>query len=80
MNLYYNISEALGAVMNYLFHEIGIHRIMGKHDIQNPASGKVMLNCNMTYEGTLREYYLRHDGTYSDALVYSILKDEFLLL
>lgn len=70
-------SEALLSVMNFLFYEVGIHRIVAKHDVENPASGKVMINCNMTYEGRLREYYLRHDGTYSDSLVYSILKNEF---
>lgn len=71
-------SEALSAVMNFLFKEVGMHRIMAKHNIENPASGKVMQKCNMTYEGKLREHYLRNDGTYSDSLVYSILKKEFL--
>lgn len=70
-------SEALFAVINFLFNEVGMHRITAKHDIENPASGKVMLKCNMTYEGKLREHYLRHDGTYSDSLVYGILKNEF---
>jgi len=70
-------SEALSAVMNFLFNEVGMHRITAKHDIENPASGKVMQKCNMTYEGKLREHYLRHDGTFSDALVYGILKNEF---
>jgi ribosomal-protein-alanine N-acetyltransferase len=69
--------EALSTIMNFLFNEVGMHRITAKHDIDNPASGKVMLKCNMTYEGNLRKYYLRHDGTYSDALVYSILKNEY---
>jgi len=36
-----------------------------------------MPKCNMTFEGKLREHYLRHDGTYSDALVYGIIKNEF---
>lgn len=69
-------SEALSAVINFLFNEVGMHRITAKHDMENPASGKVMLKCKMTYEGRLREYYLRHDGTYSDSLVYGILKKE----
>lgn len=69
-------SEALSAVINFLFIEVGLHRITAKHDIDNPASGKVMQKCNMTYEGKLREHYLRHDGTYSDSLVYSILCSE----
>lgn len=70
-------SEALRAVINFLFNEVGMHRITARHDIENPASGKVMLKCNMTYEGKLREHYLRPDGTYSDSLVYGILKNEY---
>lgn len=72
-------TEALQAVMSFLFHEVGLHRIMAKFDVENPSSGKVMQKCNMTYEGKLRDYYLRHDGTYSDSLIYSILREEFIL-
>lgn len=70
------MTEAMSAVIQYLFLEVGFHRIAAKHDVENPASGKVMMNGNMTYEGRLREYYLRHDGIYSDSLIYSILKNE----
>ena len=68
-------SEALASVIAFLFEEVGMHRIMAKHDIDNPASGAVMRKCGMTYEGRFKEYYLRHDGTYSDALVYGIVKE-----
>ena len=68
-------SEALAAVIIFLFDEVGMHRIMAKHDIENPASGEVMKKCGMTYEGRFKEYYLRHDGTYSDALVYGIVNE-----
>ena len=71
-------SEALSAVMTFLFKEVGMHRIFAKHDVENPASGKVMQKCSMTYEGRLREHYLRHDGTYSDALIYSRLRKEYV--
>lgn len=67
-------SEALGAVMDFLFEEVGMHRIMAKHDVENPASGKVMEKCGMTYEGTLKEHYRRHDGTFSNAKVYGKVK------
>lgn len=70
-------SEALTAVMDFLFNEVGMHRITAKHDVENPSSGRVMQKCNMSLEGKLREHYLRHDGTYSDSLVYSILRTEF---
>ncbi|MBE5884406.1 MAG: GNAT family N-acetyltransferase [Lachnospiraceae bacterium] len=66
-------SEALAAVLQYLFDEVGMHRVLAKHDVDNPASGEVMKKCGMVYEGRFREYYLRHDGTYSDALVYGIV-------
>lgn len=72
-------TEALNAVMSFLFSEVGIYRIMAKHDVENPSSGKVLQKCNMTYEGRLRDYYQRHDGTYSDSLVYSILRNEFVI-
>ncbi len=73
-------SEALYAVMNFLFNEVDIYRIVAKHDVENIASGEVMQKCNMTLEGKLREHYLRHDGTRSDSLIYSILKKEFNLI
>ena len=66
-------SEALAEVIKYMFDEIGVHRIMAKHDIDNPSSGEVMKKCGMIYEGRFKEYYLRHDGTYSDSLVYGIV-------
>jgi len=71
-------TEALSAVLEFLFCEAGYHRIFAKHDIKNPASGKVMRKCNMVYEGRLREHYLRKDGTRSDSLIYSILQHEFV--
>ncbi len=69
-------SEALTAVISFLFSEVGMHRIMAKHDIENIASGEVMKKCKMSCEGRLKEYYLRHDGTYSDALVYGIVNED----
>ncbi len=70
-------TEALNIVLDYLFNIVGMNRIFAKHDIDNMASGEVMKKCNMKYEGRLREHYLRHDGTYSDSLVYGIIKSEY---
>ena len=71
------MSEALEAVIGFLFHEVNMHRIMAKHDVDNPASGRVMQKCHMTFEGIFRKYYLHDDGTYSDSLIYGILKEEY---
>ncbi len=45
-------SEALSAVMDFLFQEVGAERIEGRHDPRNPNSGRVLRKCGMSYEGT----------------------------
>ena len=70
------MTEALSAVIRYLFDEVKMHRILAKHDVDNPASGKVMKKCGMKKEGIFRQYYLHEDGTYSDSVLYSILEEE----
>lgn len=70
--------EALGAVIDYLFTKVGFHRIQALHDIDNPASGKVMMKCGMKYEGTLRKYDKTNMGKWCDEPIYSIIKEEFL--
>lgn len=71
------MTEALRAVLRFLFDEVGMRRVMARHDTANPASGRVMQKCGMTYEGTLRSWHTRNDRSVGDAKVYSILRDEF---
>ena len=70
-------TEALRTVLDFLFGQVGMHRIMAKHDVENPASGKVMRNCRMIYEGRMRDYYLRHDDSFSDAMLFAALKSDW---
>ena len=70
-------SEALKEVIRFMFIEVGANRICACHDVNNPNSGKVMLKCNMKYEGTLRQAGRRGSGELSDLSYYSILKDEY---
>jgi len=46
--------EALRAVMDFLFDEVGASRVKAKHDAENPKSGRVMAKAGMIYEGTYR--------------------------
>ena len=69
------MTEALTAVMDYLFDEVGFHRIESMHDPNNPNSGKVMTKCGMKYEGTHRQADRNNQGI-CDACYYGILKDE----
>ena len=69
-------TEALKAIIDYLLKEVGFTRVQAKHDIDNPASGKVMLKAGMKYEGRLRKYNKNNKGELVDCDMYSILKDE----
>ncbi len=68
-------SEALKAVMDFLFDEVGVNRIESRHDPRNPNSGKVMQKCSMKYEGTLRSSDWNNQGI-CDACYYALLKSE----
>lgn len=68
-------SEALRAVMDYLFDVVGVNRIESRHDPRNPNSGKVMQKCGMKYEGTLREADWNNQGI-CDACYYALVKSE----
>ncbi len=46
--------EALKGVMAYLFDVVGLNRIAGCHDVNNPKSGRVMDKAGMKREGILR--------------------------
>ena len=69
------VPDALGAVLRFLFDDIGVNRVDATHDPRNPSSGKVMEKCGMAYEGTLRQ--ARHrKGEYSDQAVYAVLTSD----
>lgn len=44
-------SEALEALIPFFFEEIQVNRIEARHDLRNPASGKVMEKCGLIKEG-----------------------------
>lgn len=69
-------SEALQAVIDFLFREVGMQRIEARHDPQNPHSGGVMKKCGMQYEGTLRRSDSNNQGI-CDACYYAILAEEW---
>lgn len=68
-------SEALKAVMDFLFDVVDVNRIEARHDSKNPNSGKVMKKCGMKYEGTLRSADRNNQGI-CDACYYALLKSE----
>lgn len=70
---YWNLgimTEALRAVMHYLFFEVGYLHIQAKHDVLNKASGKVMQKAGMYYLKTEYHVGTRRDGSRYDCDVY----------
>ena len=70
------MTEALERVIRYTFDDLQIHRIEAQHEVDNPASGKVMLKCGMKHEGTLRGR-LMNKGKYVDVDLYAILMEDY---
>jgi ribosomal-protein-alanine N-acetyltransferase len=69
--------EAVKAVIDYLFAEIGVNRVGISHAVKNPASGRVAQKCGLTFEGTKREYFKTFEGEFLDISDYGILRSEW---
>lgn len=69
------MSEALKAVMDFFFDEVGVNRVESRHDPNNPNSSRVMKKCGMKYEGTLRRSDWNNQGI-CDASWYGLLASE----
>lgn len=69
------MTEAVKAVADYLFEQIGYNRVEVQYDVDNPASGRVAQKCGMQYEGTLRQF-MNNKGKFCDIAVYSILSQD----
>ena len=67
------VSEALKAVMAFLFEEVGAQRVEARHDPNNPNSGAVMRKCGMIYETTLIRADRNNQGI-CDVCIYAITK------
>ncbi len=64
------MTEALRAVMHYLFYEVGYQRIYAKFDVLNKASGRVMEKAGMHFFKNEYRVGVRRDGSYYDCAVY----------
>jgi ribosomal-protein-alanine N-acetyltransferase len=71
------ITEALKTVIKFGLLEVNYNRIEAFHAINNIASGKVMKNAGMKYEGRMRKKYLSHVG-FEDSDLYAILREDLL--
>lgn len=70
-------TEALKAVIKYLFEEADAETIYAEFMINNPASGRVMQKAGMTFEGVVRSRINDKDGNRNDLGSCSITKFEY---
>lgn len=69
------MSEAMRAVTRYLLKEAGFNRVMARHDVANPASGKVMQKAGLQFEGIHRQGSWNNLGII-DTAQYAILRED----
>ena len=70
------MTEALSRVIAYTFEAMDVNRIEAQHELDNPASGRVMEKCGMHKEGELRQR-LYNKGKYVDVALYAILREDY---
>ncbi|MFD3158009.1 GNAT family N-acetyltransferase [Haloimpatiens sp. FM7330] len=70
------MTEALQAVLNFGFEDIGLNRINAEYYDGNISSEKVMLKNNLQYEGVAKEKYLKK-GKFYNAIQYALTKKEW---
>ena len=70
-------TEALKAVIKYLFEECDADVVNAEFMANNPASGRVMEKSGMQFEGILRSRVIDKNNIRNDLLNYSITKEEY---
>jgi len=69
-------TEALDALINFFFEEIQVNRIEARHDLNNPASGRVMEKCGLVKEGVKRQGDRNNMGI-CDVVFYGLVKEDW---
>ncbi|MGD6833907.1 GNAT family N-acetyltransferase [Sutcliffiella halmapala] len=70
-------TEALGAVVEFGFRHMNIHKISAAHNTDNPAFGRVMEKVGMGQEGVIRHMIRNSKNQYKDCAVYGILQEDY---
>lgn len=70
-----HMTEAVGALLPWLFNEQGLHRIEAACLPSNVASYKLLEKLGFQREGMARRY-LRINGTWHDHLLYGLLRSD----
>ena len=69
-------TDAVMAIMRYVFDELGLHRLDASRLAMNQASESVLVKCGFVEEGVKREYIYK-GGRYIDLVEANILANEY---
>jgi ribosomal-protein-alanine N-acetyltransferase len=69
-------SEAARAIIRHGFEATPLNRIAAYHFTRNPASGRVLQNAGMRYEGLLRQH-IKKWGQYEDCVFYALIRSDY---
>lgn len=75
------VTEAVKAVLGFVFHHLHAHRVRLDCNELNVRSWRVAERCGFVREGHFRQtrkHILREDGTYSGDYIYGLLRTEFV--
>lgn len=71
------MSEAVQAVVRYVFEGLCLNRLYAYHLLRNPGSGRVLDKNGFKQEGLLRQR-VRKWGRFEDVVLWAILKQDWL--
>ncbi|MBN2501237.1 MAG: GNAT family N-acetyltransferase [Anaerolineales bacterium] len=72
------VTEALCTILDFLFKDLGAHRLrLGCADT-NLRSARVAERCGFRREGHIRENHTTPDGAYEGSYLYGLLRSEYL--
>jgi ribosomal-protein-alanine N-acetyltransferase len=69
-------TEAVAAVLGFIFGELKLNRVEARCDVENLASARVLEKSGMKYEGVLRQH-ARIKTEFRDLKLYSVLREEW---
>lgn len=69
-------TEAVSALLPLCFERMRLHRVEAMHDVENPASGRVLQHCGFQYEGILRGRVF-NKGQWRDVCMWAMLDTDY---
>ena len=64
-------------LLTYAFEDLGVGRVQLKTDVRNERSQRAIARLGAQFEGVLRRYQRRGDGTVRDTVMFSITAEEW---